>query len=327
MLSALAAVQGCRDDVALNQYPAALGKAMSANRRASLLAVAGLLLLASVTLFLPRYRTAATGSGGLASPFLEKPQDSSPLRSLGYLSSGSRPSSGPPAAEQTLEAMNAVRRRIRTGELAVEVKSFEKAASEAGDIAESHGGYLVTSEASRDDEDRREGTLTIRVAPGQFSAAFSAVKSLGEVQSEKIGTEDISKAYTDLQSRLQVKRQTERRLRDILQARTGKLSEVLEVERELGRLAEEIEQMEGQRRYYDQQVALSSITVQLQEPTALVRRGAVAPLTLALREALDVFMNSLGRIVTVTSFLAPWLLAAVSFWFLARIVWHRRGAR
>jgi hypothetical protein len=92
-------------------------------------------------------------------------------------------------------------------------------------------------------------------------------------------------------------------------------------------LAEEIEQMEGQRRYYDQQVALSSITVQLQEPTALVRRGAVAPLTLALREALDVFMNSLGRIVTVTSFLAPWLLAAVSFWFLARIVWHRRGAR
>jgi uncharacterized protein DUF4349 len=301
---------------------------MNVNRRANLLiAIAGLLLLASVALFTPQYRMATTGSGGLDSRFLEQPQVGPPLRSLGYVSASSASSSGLLAAEQTLETMNAVKRQIRTGELTIEVKSFDKAATEVGHIAESHGGYLATSEASRDDEDRREGILTIRVAADRFSAAFSAIKSLGKVQSEKIGTEDISKAYTDLQSRLQIKRQTERRLRDILQARTGKLSEVLEVERELGRLAEEIEQMEGQRRYYDQQVALSTITVQLQEPTAIVRRGVAAPLTRALREALDVFMNSLGLIVYVTSLLAPWLLTAVAIWFLVRIVWRRRSAR
>lgn len=301
---------------------------MNVNRRANLLiAIAGLLLLASVTRFIPQYRMATTGSGGLASSFLEQPQVSPPVHSLGYASASFASSSGLLAAEQTLETMNAVRRRIQTGDLTIEVKSFEKAASGVGHIAESHGGYLVTSEASWDDEDRREGTLTIRVAAVRFSAAFSAIKSLGKVQSEKMGTEDISKAYTDLQSRLQIKRQTERRLRDILQARTGKLSEVLEAERELGRLAEEIEQREGQRRYYDQQVALSAITVQLQEPTAIVGRGVASPLTGALREALGVFMNSLGLIVYVSSFLAPWLLTAVAIWFLVRIVWRRRGVR
>jgi hypothetical protein len=231
------------------------------------------------------------------------------------------------AAEQTLESMNAVRRRIRTGELTIEVKKFEKAADEVGRIAESHGGYLVTSEASRDDEDHREGKLTIRVAAEQFSDAFSAIKSLGTVQSEKIGTEDISKAYTDLQSRLQIKRQAEGRLRDILRTQAGKLSEVLQLERELGRVTEEIEQMEGQRQYYDQQVALSTIAVQLGEPAAMLKRGVGAPLVQALREALDVFMTSLGIIVYLTSFLIPWLLIATAMWFLVRSVRRRRRAR
>jgi len=165
------------------------------------------------------------------------------------------------------------------------------------------------------------------VAADRFSEAFSAIKTLGEVQSEKLGTEDISKAYTDLQSRLEIKRQTEGRLRDILRTRTGKLSEVLEVERELGRLTEEIEQMEGQRRYYDQEVALSAITVQLLEPSALVRRGVASPLMRALREAVDVFMNSLGLIVYVTSFLIPWLLIAAGVWLFIRIARRRRRAQ
>lgn len=299
---------------------------MKLHRNANpIVAIAGPLLFALVACedISPRGK-ASSGSGGLASLPSDQAKASPPARSLGYVAASPAPSSGPLAAEQTLESMNAVRRRIRTGELTIEVKSFEKAAEEVGRIAESHGGYLVTSEASRDDEDHREGTLTIRVAADRFSEAFSAIKSLGTVQSEKIGTEDVSKAYTDLQSRLQIKRQTEGRLRDILRTQTGKLSEVLEVERELGRVTEEIESMEGQRRYYDQQVALSTITVRLGEPAAMLKKGVGAPLTRALREALDVFMISLGIIVYATSFLIPWLLIATVLWFLVRIIRRRR---
>ena len=116
---------------------------MTVDRRASLLlAIAGLLLLASATLFIPQYRR--HGSGGLAAPYSEQPQVSL-SRSLGYASSA--PSSGLLAAEQTLEKMNIVRKRIRTGELTIEVKSYEGAAEKVVRIAESHGGYLVTSEA------------------------------------------------------------------------------------------------------------------------------------------------------------------------------------
>jgi len=118
---------------------------MTVDRRASLLlAIAGLLLLASATLFIPQYRR--HGSGGLAAPYSEQSQASLP-RSLGYVAASSAPSSGLLAAEQTLEKMNIVRKRIRTGELTIEVKSYEGAAEKVVRIAESHGGYLVTSEA------------------------------------------------------------------------------------------------------------------------------------------------------------------------------------
>jgi hypothetical protein len=48
---------------------------------------------------------------------------------------------------------------------------------------------------------------------------------------------------------------------------------VLEAERELARVTEEIERMEGERRYYDQQIALSAIVVTLREPEPVLQSG------------------------------------------------------
>ena len=47
--------------------------------------------------------------------------------------------------------------------------------------------------------------------------------------------------------------------------RTADLSDVME-RNVSGRVTEEIARMEGERRFYDQQVALSTITVALHEP-------------------------------------------------------------
>jgi len=55
------------------------------------------------------------------------------------------------------------------------------------------------------------------------------LKQVGKVERESVVTQDVTKAYADLETRLVVKRQTEERLRHLLTSRTGKLSEVLEV--------------------------------------------------------------------------------------------------
>src|SRR5262245_40361519 len=175
-----------------------------------------------------------------------------------------------------LQAMAAVRKLIRTASLQIEVARYEEAARAAERIAEAHGGYLADTQASRGDQDRRQGSLSLRVPAERFSDALAQLKALGNVQSETVKTDDVSKAYADLETRLRVKRDTADRLREILRTRTAALTDLLEAERELARITEQIEQMEGERRFYDQQAALSTLNLALYEPQALVKPGVFA---------------------------------------------------
>lgn len=220
--------------------------------------------------------------------------------------------------------MLASRKLIRTGQITVEVKNYDEAAREVARLAESLGGYLADSQASRGHRDRRVGTLTIRMPAERFSSAVESLKQLGKVQTESVSTQDVTKAYTDLETRLRVKRDTADRLREILKVRAAKLSEILEAERELARVTEEIERMEGERRYYDQQVALSTITVTLQEPEAVVKPGVFSPIGQALRDSLEVLATSLAGLIYALVFLTPWLVVLYVVWRVIRAV---RAAR
>jgi hypothetical protein len=82
---------------------------------------------------------------------------------------------------------------------------------------------------------------------------------------------------------------------------------VVEAERELGRVIEALEEAEGERRYYEQQVALSTIAVTLEEPQAVFLEAALTPLDEAVREAIPLLARSLALVVYVLVFLAPWL--------------------
>lgn len=235
---------------------------------------------------------------------------------------GSRPDGV--GREQALTAMAAARKLIRSGQMTLTVESYGRAADEVKRIAETHGGYLAEAQASRGQQDHQHGTLTIRVAADRFDAAVAAVRALGQVRNEATSTQDVTKTYADLETRLRVKRDASDRLRDILRTRTAKLSDVLEAERELARITEEIERMEGERRFYDQQVAMSSLTVTLQEPSALVVAGAFSPLSEALRDSLRVLAQSLAALVYWFVFLAPWLVLA---WVVWRVVRRARARR
>ncbi len=230
------------------------------------------------------------------------------------------------AAEAPLSSMYMARKLVRTGQLTVEVGGYDEAAAKASAIAESHGGYVAEAQASRGSHDRQQGTITVRVPAERFSAAFAAFKALGKVKAESVATQDVTKAYSDLETRLRVKRDAAERLRDILRTRTARLSDVLEAERELGRVTEEIERMEGERRFYDQQVALSTITVALQEPQSVVEPGVLTPIGHALRESLGVLAASVAGLVYAVVFMVPWSLLALAVWKTVRAVRRRRAA-
>ena len=75
----------------------------------------------------------------------------------------------------------------------------------------------------------------------------------------------MTKAYFDTDSRLKNAHVMEQRLIDMLNTKTGKVSDLLQVEKELGRVRDEIEKMQGDLKYWDSQVQLATVTISLAE--------------------------------------------------------------
>jgi hypothetical protein len=237
-----------------------------------------------------------------------------------------RPAATGSATSPGLATVFASLKLIRTASITVEVDKYDRAAEEVVRVAEGMGGYLAEAHVTQGREDRRAGTLTIRVPSARFGAALSSLKGLGKVKAENVATQDVTKAYTDLETRLKVKRDTADRLRELLRTRTANLPDVLTAERELARVTEEIEQMEGERRFYDQQVAFSTIALTVSEPHALVEPGVFAPLGRALRESVQVLVQSLAGLTYVIVALAPWLAVGYVVYRAVKAVRARRKA-
>lgn len=91
------------------------------------------------------------------------------------------------------------------------------------------------------------------------------LKKLGHVESESQTGEEVTAQYVDLEARLSNARNTEQRLTEVLHQRTGKLSDVLDVEKEISRVREEIERMEAERKNLASRVAFLSLAVKISE--------------------------------------------------------------
>jgi hypothetical protein len=234
------------------------------------------------------------------------------------------PGSKAAAVPSALADMAAARKLIRTAEITIEVDDCDRVAQEVERIAQQLGGYVSDSHVMRSPSGQRAGRMTARVPAERLDDMLRQLRQLGRVDSEKVSTQDITKAYTDLETRLRVKRDASDRLRKILADRTAKLSDVLQVERELARITEESEQMEGERRFYDQQVALSTVSLDFAEPETLVHQGLGSKLKRVGARSLDLLGSSAVALLYFCVAILPWLVVIVPAIALFRFFWRRR---
>jgi hypothetical protein len=129
----------------------------------------------------------------------------------------------------------------------------------------SHQGYVSRMEVTGERPAARTLVTTVKVPTDQIDATLAVVRSLGRVQDESRGSEDVTAQSVDLDARLANARRTEQRLVAVLQQRTGKVSDVLEVEREIARVRGEIEQMEGARKRLTTRIDFATIDLRFEE--------------------------------------------------------------
>jgi len=154
---------------------------------------------------------------------------------------------------------------IRTAALTVTVQELDKARTSLDEILKRHRGHVGDLQAASPPGDGRTLKATLRIPADQLDATLVELKKLGRVDSESQNGQEVTAEYVDLQARLANSRNTEQRLTDVLKQRTGKLSDVLEVETEIARVRGEIESMEAQRKSMANQVAFATLTATLTE--------------------------------------------------------------
>lgn len=163
-------------------------------------------------------------------------------------------------------ALKAVARKIiYTAEVSMVVEKLAPAQQKLMELVRKQGGYIAETNISGSSGEPRNGSWTIRVPVGGYQNFLDAVSKIGEVQTLTTDSSDVSEEYYDIEARLRNKRVEEKRLIDHLNRSTGKLSEILQVEKEISRVRGEIEQMQGRMRVLQNLTSLTTITVTIQE--------------------------------------------------------------
>jgi hypothetical protein len=121
------------------------------------------------------------------------------------------------------------------------------------DVAESFGGHLAG---------RKDQSVQIKVPSASFREAMTKIESIGGVTGRSVTADDVSEEFHDLEVRLGNLRATRTRLQEFLTRATG-IQDMLTVERELERVATEIDRIEGRLEFLRTRAAMSVIAVSL----------------------------------------------------------------
>ena len=219
------------------------------------------------------------------------------------------------------------RKIIRNGELVIETESPNEGLRKITVAAESHGGFVVTSEfkqnpAAPGAKPNQTVTVVARVPSSSFSATLEQIRGVGDrVVQEKISGQDVSEEYLDVQARLRNKKALEGQFLDIMkQAR--KVEDALEVQSQLADVRTDIERLEGRRRFLENQSALSTITTTLQMPQPIIAASASgfgSTIKRAFGDAVDVAASILLFVIQAVIVMIP---VAFFFGLPAWVLWR-----
>ncbi len=195
---------------------------------------------------------------------------------------------------------------VRTGQASIEVDSLETSMAELRRIVQRAGGFVADASIQSGRNQIRSATLELKVPAPRFDDLTEGLRPLGRLQFVNVGAEDVSEEFVDLTARVTNARRMEERLVEILRTRTGKLQDVLSVEREIARVREEIERMEGRLRFLKASAQLSTLSVNLYEPAPLVAthpgRNVIGE---AFKTAWRNFVSVVAGVIASLGFVVP----------------------
>jgi hypothetical protein len=257
-----------------------------------------------------------TGSGG---GFAPKPRPGLAVDSNGPLDN---------AEDQIDTALTPAPMIARVVSLSIVTKDFAASRASLDAILARRDGYAAELSANTAENAPRSLQASLRIPAAELSLAVADLKSLGRVENESQSGEEVTQQHADLVARLKNSREIEQRLQAILTQRTGKIKDVLEVEREIARVRGEIEAMEAEQKNLEHRVEFASVNLQLTEEFKASLNAPAASISTRIHNAMVAGFKSLAETVLgiLLFFLEAgptMLVAALIFLAPAWLLWRR----
>jgi hypothetical protein len=191
---------------------------------------------------------------------------------------------------------------------------------------------LIGSNRTGDPESYMEGYVSLRAEPmwlRTFIAGLAqqADEAGGRIIAENVSSEDLTRQIVDTEARLRAQTALRDRLQQLLRSRPGRLSDLLEVERELARVQGEIDAVQSSLAVMRTRVAMSELTIQYRSAPRPVGSDTFEPLRQAFANFLGIIVGGFAAIITIIAALIPFAIVLVPLgWLLLR--WRKsRGGR
>ncbi|MFK7950640.1 MAG: DUF4349 domain-containing protein [Saprospiraceae bacterium] len=154
-------------------------------------------------------------------------------------------------SDKIKKAEETERKIIYNASMRIEVDEIDNQTKDVIAKAKAQGGYMVSSDIDN---------VSLRIPAEKLTSFMDEIGTMGEVDSRNVYSQDVTEAYADMEIRLENAEKTRKRYLELLN-KAEKVSDILEIERELERLNNEIERLKGQRKSYDTQVQYSSVNI------------------------------------------------------------------
>lgn len=152
------------------------------------------------------------------------------------------------------------RKLIKNGSIEFEVVYLKKTRAKILKAVKKYNGY-VSTDNEYNSSDRKSTVINIRVPATNFDALLKDIsEGIESFDQKNIRIKDVTEQFLDVEARLKNKKELEKRYLEILK-KAKSVKEILEVEKEIGKLREDIEVAEGKLKYLQNQVSFSTLNI------------------------------------------------------------------
>ena len=212
---------------------------------------------------------------------------------------------------------------IKTSYLSFETASIKKSYQQIKKQVTLLKGYIQSDNTNKQ-YNQISRSIIVRIPTVNFQQVIDSISNnVAVFDSKSISLKDVTEEFIDLESRLKSKKALENRYIQLLK-KAKNVKEMLQIEKELAIIREEIEAKQGRLNYLKSQVSFSTINLTFYQPIKVVKSKSKTYFSKVLN-AFQSGFRTFGDFILGILFIWPFvIIIGIAFYFIRKKILKRR---